>query len=72
MNSVGSGGSAVVKSGDSLSLTEVIKSAKSSLYSATKLPPVPTIRNYKWTKSLDQPPVLSGTYWTMNNMNTIK
>ncbi|KAF9183751.1 hypothetical protein BGZ51_003813 [Haplosporangium sp. Z 767] len=69
---IGSGESAVAKAGENLSLTEVLKSAKTPLYSPTNLPPTPVIRNYKWTKSTDQPPVDEGTYWTMRNMNTVK
>ncbi|KAF9353246.1 hypothetical protein BGX26_008992 [Mortierella sp. AD094] len=54
---IGSGESAIAKTGEDLSLTEVIKSAKTPLYTAANLPPVPTVRNFKWAKSPDQPPV---------------
>ncbi|KAG0267484.1 hypothetical protein BG011_004518 [Mortierella polycephala] len=69
---IGSGESAIAKAGENLSLTEVLKNAKSPLYSPTNLPPVPVIRNYKWAKSPEQPPVNQGTYWTMRNMNIAK
>ncbi|KAF9278820.1 hypothetical protein BGZ68_008335 [Mortierella alpina] len=69
--SIGSGEAAIAKAGESTSLTEVIKNAKAPLYTASNLPPAPVIRNYKWVKSPDQPPVDQGTYWTMNNMKTV-
>ncbi|KAG9324566.1 hypothetical protein KVV02_005099 [Mortierella alpina] len=69
--SIGSGEAAIVKAEKSVSLTEVLKNAKTPLYTANNLPPAPVIRNYKWVKSPDQPPVDQGTYWTMNNMKTI-
>ncbi|KAG0370998.1 hypothetical protein BC939DRAFT_318113 [Gamsiella multidivaricata] len=69
---IGSGESALAKTGENISLTEVLQNAKSPLYTPTNLPPTPVIRNYKWTASPDQPPVASGTYWTMRNMKTAK
>ncbi|KAI1309737.1 hypothetical protein EDD11_003989 [Mortierella claussenii] len=68
---IGSGESAIAKAGENVSLTEVIKSAKSPLYTPANLPPTPVIRNYKWVQSSDQPPVDQGTYWTMRNMKTV-
>ncbi|KAI8594817.1 hypothetical protein EDD21DRAFT_392839 [Dissophora ornata] len=68
---LGSGESAVAKTGEGLSLTEVIKSAKSPLYTATNLPPTPVIHYHKWVNSPDQPPVGSGTYWTLSNKKTV-
>ncbi|KAF8941446.1 hypothetical protein EDD21DRAFT_99996 [Dissophora ornata] len=67
-----SGDSAVTKAAENVSLTEVLKSAKSPLYTPANLPPIPVIRNYKWVVSADQPPVDQGSYWTMRNMNTAK
>ncbi|KAF9158882.1 hypothetical protein BGX20_003194, partial [Mortierella sp. AD010] len=58
---IGSGESAITKAED-LSLTEVIKNAKTPLYTTANLPPVPTIRSRKWIRSPDQPPVPSGKY----------
>ncbi|KAI1297608.1 hypothetical protein EDD11_007027 [Mortierella claussenii] len=69
---IGSGESALAKAGDDVSLTEVIKSAKSPFYTPSNLPPTPVIRNYKWVASPDQPPVHGGTYWTLRNMKTGK
>ncbi|KAF9433579.1 hypothetical protein BGZ76_009254 [Entomortierella beljakovae] len=71
---IGSGESAIAKSGESVSLTEVIQSAKAPLYVAASLPPTPLIkgRNYKWARSVEQPPVDQGSYWTMWNMDTKK
>ncbi|KAG0347055.1 hypothetical protein BG004_000221 [Podila humilis] len=69
---IGSGEAAIAKTGENVSLTEVIKSAKSPLYTPSNLPPVPVIKNFKWVKSADQPPVDQGTYWTMNNMDIVK
>ncbi|KAF9210681.1 hypothetical protein BGZ59_009119 [Podila verticillata] len=66
-----SGEAAVAKAGENVSLTEVIKSIKSPMYTAANLPPTPVIKNYKWVKSADQPPVDQGTYWTMVNMKTV-
>ncbi|KAF9274866.1 hypothetical protein BGZ68_000306 [Mortierella alpina] len=66
---LGSGESAITKAAENVSLTEVLKSVKSPLYTASNLPPAPiSYRNYKWVKSPDQPPVDQGTYWTMRNM----
>ncbi|KAF9571683.1 hypothetical protein EC968_000280 [Mortierella alpina] len=69
--SIGSGEAAIAKTGESTSLTDVIKNVKAPLYTAKNLPPAPVVRNYKWVKSPDQPPVDQGTYWTLNNMKTI-
>ncbi|KAF8979868.1 hypothetical protein BGZ46_004937 [Entomortierella lignicola] len=71
---IGSGESAIAKAGENVSLTEVIKNAKSPLYAPNNLPPTPLVRNrnYKWVHSPDQPPVGAGTYWTMRNMKTAK
>ncbi|KAG0215100.1 hypothetical protein BGX28_000805 [Mortierella sp. GBA30] len=68
---LGSGENAIAKAGENASLTEVIKNAKAPLYTPSSLPPTPVVRNYKWIKSPDQPPVDQGTYWTMNNMKTV-
>ncbi|KAG0300324.1 hypothetical protein BGZ98_009263 [Dissophora globulifera] len=69
---IGSGESAVAKTGENLSLTEVLESAKAPLYTPNNLPPQPVIRNHKWVASPEQPPVDQGTYWTMRNMVTVK
>ncbi|KAF9364492.1 hypothetical protein BGX34_001371 [Mortierella sp. NVP85] len=69
---IGSGESAIAKTGENVSLTEVLKSAKSPLYTPSNLPPTPAVRKYKWVHSPDQPPVDDGTYWTMRNMKTAK
>ncbi|ORZ07033.1 hypothetical protein BCR41DRAFT_424948 [Lobosporangium transversale] len=71
---IGSGESAITKAAENVSLTEVIKSVKSPLYTPDNLPPTPVIKSsrHKWVLSPDQPPVDQGTYWTMRNMKTAK
>ncbi|KAG0045784.1 hypothetical protein BGZ83_008996 [Gryganskiella cystojenkinii] len=66
---IGSGEAAVAKV-ENASLTEVLKSVKSPLYTPANLPPTPVVKNYKWVRSPDQPPVDQGTYWTLVNMKT--
>ncbi|KAG0088271.1 hypothetical protein BGZ93_003108 [Podila epicladia] len=68
---ISSGEAAITKAGEKASLTEVIKSVKLPMYTPSNLPPTPVIKNYKWVKSPDQPPVDQGTYWTMVNMKTV-
>jgi hypothetical protein len=43
-------------------LTEVLKNAKTELYSSSNLPPTPSVRKYEWVVSPDQPPAPPGEY----------
>ncbi|KAG0254046.1 hypothetical protein DFQ27_007081 [Actinomortierella ambigua] len=64
-----SGEAAIAKAGEDVALTEVLKSAKGQLYTASNLPPTPVIasRKYKWIKSPDQPPVDAAAFpWIPN------
>ncbi|KAF9544964.1 hypothetical protein BGW38_009704, partial [Lunasporangiospora selenospora] len=56
---LGTGEAAVAKTGETVSLTEVLKNTKSPLYTATSLPPTPQTpnRRMKWVKAAEQPPV---------------
>ncbi|KAF9987689.1 hypothetical protein BGZ65_002430 [Modicella reniformis] len=65
---IGSGESAIAKTGEIFSLTEVLKNAKSPLYTPTNLPPTPVVRKFRWVNSSEQPPVPEGTYWPTRNM----